>query len=79
MAMLYAGGQNPKRREGLTDAQRAYLQEIRTAGSRVYNARARRPLRALEAAGLITLDEDLNIHANGSTSWRITATAKEAK
>lgn len=43
----------------LTPAQSRYLREIQEAGERSYNGRARRPLEALRAAGLIEYDFEL--------------------
>jgi hypothetical protein len=37
----------------MTTAQQRYLEEIREAGTRTYNGRARRPVEALAALGLI--------------------------
>jgi hypothetical protein len=78
--MLYPGGQPMKKREGLTDAQRAYLAEIRAARSRTYNGRARRPLEALAARGLVTLTCYMLPQAKGNGMelvQRITAVIRE--
>lgn len=40
----------------MTPAQERYLREIRAAGERSYNGRARKPLEALRAAGLVEYD-----------------------
>jgi hypothetical protein len=50
----------------LTPAQRRYLEAIRQAGVKVYNDRARKPLEALEAAGLITVDWDMRAQTKGN-------------
>ncbi len=50
----------------LTAPQARYLAEIREAGERSYNGRARRPLEALERAGLIEYDYALVPRASGS-------------
>lgn len=50
----------------LTPAQERYLAEIRQAGVKTYNGRARRPIQALEAAGLISVDWDMRPHSKGS-------------
>jgi hypothetical protein len=49
----------------LTKAQERYLYEIRQVGECVYNNRARKPLEALEAAGLITVDWDMRAQTKG--------------
>jgi hypothetical protein len=43
----------------LTPAQQRYLAEIRAAGVKRYNGRARKPLEALRAAGLVEYDFEL--------------------
>lgn len=43
----------------MTKAQAAMLSEVRAAGKKVYNGRARRTIEALEAAGFITVDWDM--------------------
>lgn len=48
----------------LTTAQERYLAEIRAVGERAYNGRARRPVEALAAAGLIEYDFALVPHAD---------------
>jgi hypothetical protein len=50
----------------LTKAQERYLAEIRAAGVKHYNNRARKPLEALEAAGLITVDWDMRAQTKGN-------------
>ena len=49
----------------LTVAQARYLAEIRAAGVKRYNGRARRPLEALKRAGLIEYEYDLVPQARG--------------
>lgn len=62
----------------LTEPQRRMLATVRAseAGYKVYNARARRTIEALEEAGLVAADWDMDITARGSTRWRITVTPK---
>jgi hypothetical protein len=50
----------------LTKAQQRYLEEIRQAGVKTYNDRARRPLEALEQAGLITVEWDMRAQTKGN-------------
>lgn len=50
----------------LTPAQERYLAEVRQAGRKVYNGRAQRPIRALEAAGLVDVDWDMRAQAKGN-------------
>ena len=50
----------------LTAAQQRYLEEIRAAGTKRYNGRARRSLEALKAAGLIDFEYDLVPHQTGN-------------
>lgn len=50
----------------LTPAQERYLAEIRAAGTKVYNGRARKVIEALEAAGLVTVDWDRRAQAKGN-------------
>lgn len=52
--------------EKLTAAQERYLAEIRRDGKRVYNGRARKPIKALEAAGLVDVDWDMRATAKGN-------------
>ena len=56
----------------LTPAQSRYLEEIRAAGMRRYNGRARRPLEALRAHGLIEYDFDLIPHLGGRYTEQFT-------
>lgn len=49
----------------LTIAQQRYLAEIRAAGEKRYNGRARKPLEALRAAGLVEYDFELTPHPGG--------------
>ena len=78
MTILYGGGLGPRKRRGLTMTQRAYLDEIRAAGTRTYNGRARSALRALEAAGHILLEEHLDLRSDEGLppAWVLTATWK---
>ena len=57
----------------LTEAQIRYLADIRAAGEKTYNGRAWKPLEALEAAGLITVDWDVRGHGNDLPTWKLTA------
>lgn len=54
--------------QSLTPAQKRYLNRIRKAGSKglTFNGRAKRPLKALEAAGLIFVEWDKVAQASGS-------------
>jgi hypothetical protein len=61
----------------LTDPQRRMLQEVRDAGTRSYNGRARRTLEALEQAGLVEYDYELVPHADGVYTERFTVTPVE--
>lgn len=55
----------------LTEPQRRMLAEIRAAGgTKTYNGRARKTLEALEAAGLVEYDYELDAHANGRYTER---------
>lgn len=49
----------------LTKPQQRYLDEIRASGEKRYNGRARRTVKALEGAGLITVEYDQNAHVKG--------------
>ena len=49
----------------LTAAQTRYLTEIRRDGVRIYNGRARRSIKALEAAGLVSVEWDARAQAKG--------------
>lgn len=63
--------------EALTHAQKRVLAEVRVTGRRIYNGRARRPVEALEAAGLVSVDWDMVPHVKGNgieLTWRITVT-----
>jgi hypothetical protein len=61
----------------LTPAQARYLAEVRAAGpaGRRYNGRARKPLKALQAAGLVRLEFDLVPQLWGRYSELFVATA----
>lgn len=48
----------------LTPAQQRMLDDVRSDGERRYNGRARRTVEALQAAGLVTVEYDLQPHAN---------------
>lgn len=64
----------------LTPAQQRYLAEIRAAGRKVYNGRARRPIKALETAGLVNVDWDMRAQAKGNgieLVWVITVAPKD--
>lgn len=50
----------------LTDAQRRILVDVIRDGRRVYNGIARRPVKALEARGLVHVEWDHVAHAKGS-------------
>jgi hypothetical protein len=50
----------------LTASQQRILDEVRQAGERTYNGRARRPIEALEAVGLVDVSWDSVAHAKGS-------------
>lgn len=56
----------------LTAAQARYLDEIRVAGVRAYNGRARKPVEALARLGLITYEYELVPHWNGRYTERYT-------
>ena len=61
--------------EQLTPAQKRLLNEVRQRGHATYNGRARPVIEALERAGLVTVDWDMQPHVKGngiSLSWRIT-------
>lgn len=58
----------------LTPAQQRLLDEVRAKGTVVKNGRARKPIEALEAAGLVVADWDLVPAAIGPWYWRITVT-----
>jgi hypothetical protein len=62
----------------LTKAQEGILYLVRAEGRRIYNGRARRPVEALEKAGLVNVDWDMDLHVKGNgmdASQRITVTA----
>lgn len=64
----------------LTAAQRRYLAEIRAEGRKVYNGRARKSIKALEAAGLVSVRWDMRPHVKGNgieLLWHITVTPVE--
>lgn len=50
---------------GLTPAQHRILMEVRNAGSKVYNGRARRPIEALERHGLVHVQWDMRAQSKG--------------
>ncbi len=50
----------------LTPAQKKMLTEVRRAGVKVYNGRARRSVKALEAAGLVTVKWDMRTSSKGN-------------
>lgn len=58
----------------LTPVQARMLDEVRQAGQRIYNGRARRTVKALEDAGLVAVDWDLILHGNGRATERVTVT-----
>jgi hypothetical protein len=59
-----AGPGSPE--DGLTAPQRRYLAEIREAGTRTYNGRARRTLETLQDAGLIEVEYDQRAQSKGN-------------
>lgn len=64
----------------LTPAQARMLEEVRTAGSKAYNGRARRTIQELERRGLVEVDWDMDLIPKGggtATLWRITVTPRE--
>jgi len=64
----------------VTGPQERMLKEVRAAGTRTYNGRARRTVTALEEAGLVEVEYDLVPHAKGngiSFTERFIVTAKE--
>jgi hypothetical protein len=66
--------------QALTPAQERMLAEVRRDGKRVYNGRAQRPIKALEAAGLVDVDWDMRAQSKGGgieLVWVITVTPKE--
>lgn len=63
---------------GLTGPQTMMLCEVREKGVKRYNGRARSRVQALEKAGLVDVDWDLQISADGSSRWVITVTPKTA-
>lgn len=55
------------------------LADVRAAGSRTYNGRARRTVKRLEELGLVEAEWDMDLVTKGggaSTLWRITVTPK---
>jgi hypothetical protein len=50
----------------LTKAQQRYLDRVRLAGRLVLTGRARRPIEALENAGLVAVDWDMRLHVKGN-------------
>lgn len=60
----------------LTYAQEDLLEKVRRDGVRIFNGRARKTIEALEKAGLVTVEWDLDIRAGGSSAWRITVRPK---
>jgi hypothetical protein len=50
----------------LTPAQQRYLDRVRLAGRLVLTGRARRPIEALENAGLVAVDWDMRFQAKGN-------------
>lgn len=66
----------------LTASQQRILDEVRAAGHKTYNGLARRPIEALEAQGLVTVDWDQRAHVKGSgieLTWKITVTPVAGK
>jgi hypothetical protein len=61
-----------QRTPGVTSAQAKLLEDVRAAGERVYNGRARRTIEALERAGLVTAKYDMQPHAKGSVGFTLT-------
>lgn len=62
----------------LTEPQARLLAKVRQFGSRVFNARARRPIERLENLGLVSVDWDMDLVAMGGVRWRITVTAVDS-
>lgn len=56
----------------LTPAQARYLDEIRAAGERSYNGRARNPIETLRSHGLIEYDFELVPHADSGSGISFT-------
>jgi hypothetical protein len=50
----------------LTKAQQRYLDRVRSEGRLVLTGRARRPIEALENAGLVAVDWDMRLQAKGN-------------
>jgi hypothetical protein len=64
----------------LTAAQLRLLERVRAAGVLVFNGRARRTVKALESAGLVTADWDVHFAVKGNgvqPLWRITVRPTE--
>ncbi len=72
MTALYPGGQNLKKREGITVAQRSLLEDIRTAGVKTYNGRAARMITELEQRDLVHAEWELILHGGAHATWSIT-------
>ena len=67
--------------EPLTPAQARILAAAQE-GPRTYNGRATKPIERLEALGLVTVDWDMILTAEGGgagTRWRITVTAAKRR
>ena len=65
----------------LTPAQARILADVREHGQRIYNGRARTPIEALEAHGLVAVDWDMRPQVKGNGMelvWRITVRPTEA-
>ncbi len=65
----------------LTPAQRRILADVRAAGVKTYNGRARRQITALEAAGLVDVEWDMHPQPKGggiNLVWRITVRPRAA-
>lgn len=56
----------------LSAAQEAMLQAVQRDGVRVYNGRAWRTVKALEARGLVVATWDLAPRADGRHAWKVT-------
>lgn len=62
----------------LTIPQQRMLDRVRTTGPLVFNGRATKTIEALEAAGLVTVNWDMDLVTKGNGTqarWRITVTA----
>jgi len=71
--MRYDGSWKP------TVSQLRLLNEVHAKGIVKKNGLARKPIERLEAQGLVNVDWDLVIPADGKTYWIITVTPKEAR